>query len=271
MKRDSKQKRSNIMPENPSVIEISDLSFRYSPSAPPVLENVSFTVPSGSSGCIVGPNGGGKSTLLKLMLGLLQPDTGSVRIFGKSPVKARSKIGYMPQYHQLDSSFPASVLEVALMGRITPKTIFGYKKQDKTAAIEALDILGIADLAEHSFAGLSGGQRQRVLIARALAGEPELLLLDEPTANIDPGAEEQFYGTLELLRKKMTVITVSHDLGFVNRETDLVICVNRSVSIHQATDFTAETANEVYHHHVNMIQHDHECFCHCHKEHECNE
>ena len=134
--------------------------------------------------------------------------------------------------------------------------------------MEALDTVGIADLAERSFAGLSGGQRQRVLIARALAGEPELLLLDEPTANIDPGAEEQFYSTLEKLRRQMTVITVSHDLGFVNRETDLIICVNRSVNIHNAADFTAETANEVYHHHVSMIKHDHACFCHCGKEHE---
>ena len=246
------------------VIEIKNLSFHYTSGAP-VLENVSFAIRPGQSGCIVGPNGGGKSTLLKLMLGLLTPASGSIRIFGTSPVEARSKIGYMPQYHQLDASFPASVLEVALMGRITPFTFLRYKKSDYLAAMQALDILGIADLAERSFAGLSGGQRQRVLIARALAGSPELLLLDEPTANIDPGAEEQFYATLEQIRKQMTVITVSHDLGFVNRETDLVICVNRTVNMHNATDFTAETANEVYHHHVNMIKHEHDCFCHCKK------
>lgn len=254
--------------QNPKpIIEINNVSFSYIPGQIPVLDDVSLTVVSGQSGCIVGPNGGGKSTLLKLMLGLLQPDTGTLKIFGCSPIKARRKIGYMPQYHQLDASFPASVLEVTLMGRITPSTIFSYRKSDRIAAINALETLGIADLADRSFAGLSGGQRQRVLIARALAGEPELLLLDEPTANIDPGAEEQFYATLEQLRKKMTVITVSHDLGFVNRETDLVICVNRTVSLHQASGFTAETANEVYHHDVNMIKHDHACFCHCKKEH----
>ncbi|MBE6356452.1 MAG: ABC transporter ATP-binding protein [Lentisphaerae bacterium] len=247
------------------VIEIKDLSFCYTPDMP-VLENVSFVVSPGQSGCIVGPNGGGKSTLLKLMLGLLAPTSGTIRIFGMTPADARSKTGYMPQYHQLDASFPASVLEVTLMGRITPFTLFRYKKADIQAAMQALDILGIADLADRSFAGLSGGQRQRVLIARALAGSPELLLLDEPTANIDPGAEEQFYATLDQLRKQMTVITVSHDLGFVNRETDMVICVNRTVNMHRATDFTAETANEVYHHHVNMIKHDHACFCHCGKE-----
>ena len=254
----------------PPIIEVKNLSFAYSPGIP-VLENVSFAINAGQSGCIVGPNGGGKSTLLKLMLGLLQPDTGTIRIFDRFPVNARAKIGYMPQYHQLDASFPASVMEVTLMGRIKPGTLFAYRKSDRLAALEALDILGIADLAQRSFAGLSGGQRQRVLIARALAGQPELLLLDEPTANIDPGAEEQFYSTLDQLRRRMTVITVSHDLGFVNRETDLVICVNRSVNLHHATDFTAETADAVYHHHVNLIKHDHSCFCHCEKEHECHD
>ena len=247
------------------IIEVRNLSFGYTPAGK-VLENVSFDICAGQSGCIVGPNGGGKSTLLKLMLGLLSPDSGSINIFGTSPVKARSKIGYMPQYHQLDSAFPASVLEVAMMGRITGRTLFKYSKADRQAAMNALDILGIANLAECSFAGLSGGQRQRVLIARALAGNPQLLLLDEPTANIDPGAEEQFYQTLDELRQRMTVITVPHDLGFVNRETDLIICVNRLVNVHNATDFNADTADAVYHHHVNMINHDHSCFCHCKKD-----
>ncbi len=251
------------MSEAVPIIEMSDVSFRYQADNP-VVENATFSVFPGQSGCIVGPNGGGKSTLLKLMLGLLTPDEGKIRIFGTTPEAARSRIGYMPQYHQLDAAFPASALEVALMGRITPRTLFAYRRKDREAAMAALAELGIDNLADRSFAGLSGGQRQRVLIARALAGEPELLLLDEPTANIDPGAEEQFYATLDRLRRRMTVITVSHDLGFVNRETDLVICVNRRVLMHHAADFTAQTADEVYHHHVSMIQHDHSCFCHCH-------
>ena len=248
-----------------TIIEIKNLNFSYQ-SDSPVIENASFSVRQGESGCIIGPNGGGKSTLLKLMLGLLQPASGTIRIFGKSPIEARAKIGYMPQYHQLDPAFPASVLEVALMGRVTPKTFFGYSKKDRNIAFEALSEVGIADLAQKSFAGLSGGQRQRVLIARALAGEPEILLLDEPTANIDPGAEEQFFSTLEHLRQKMTVITVSHDLGFVNRETDLIICVNRQVNLHSAATFSADTANEIYHHHVNLVKHDHSCFCCCENE-----
>lgn len=249
---------SNITP----VIEINALKFSYTPGET-IVECPFLTVNSGQSGCIVGPNGGGKTTLLRLLLGLLKPESGSIRVFGKTPTEARKEIGYMPQYHQLDPAFPVSALEVALMGRISPATLFGYRKSDKTAAMAALDELGIADLADKSFASLSGGQRQRVLIARALAGSPKLLLLDEPTANIDPGAEEQFYATLDGLRKRMTVITVSHDLGFVNKETDLVICVNRQVVLHHAAEFTAETANEVYHHHMNMIRHSHSCFCGC--------
>ena len=245
-----------------NIIEISGLNFGYDPGILN-LEDVSFTVPKGCSGCIVGPNGGGKSTLLKLLLGLLVPTSGSVRIFGKSPLEARSKIGYMPQYHKLDAAFPVSVFEVALMGRMRRNFWGRYSNADKVAALEALDEMGIADLRERSFSALSGGQRQRVLIARALAGDPELLLLDEPTANIDPGAEEQFHGALECLRKRMTVLTVSHDLGFVSRGIDLVICVNHFVSLHQAAEFTAEAANAVYHHDVKMIKHTHHCFCNC--------
>lgn len=244
------------------VIELQNVDFAYD-SGELVIENAALKVMPGESGCIVGPNGGGKSTLLKLLLGLLTPDRGTVKIFGKSPVEVRRRIGYMPQYHQLDSAFPVSALEVALMGRVSRKTFFRHSRSDREFALEVLAELGIADLAERSFAGLSGGQRQRVLIARALAGEPELLLLDEPTANIDPGAEEQFYGILEELRKRMTVVTVSHDLGFVNRETDLVICVNKQVVTHLPAEFTAETANEIYHHHMSLIKHDHSCFCHC--------
>ncbi|MBR1953019.1 MAG: ABC transporter ATP-binding protein [Lentisphaeria bacterium] len=244
------------------VIEVNDLSFAYEAGSP-ILEDVNFSIQEGQSGCIVGPNGGGKSTLLKLLLGLLLPDNGSIRLFGQPPRDSRRLVGYMPQYHQLDAAFPVTAIEVAEMGCIKPGFFPFYSKKDRADAMAALDELGIADLADRTFADLSGGQRQRVLIARALACHPRLLLLDEPTANIDPGAEEQFYATLAVLRKRMTVLTVSHDLGFVNRETDVIICVNRKVSVHQAENFTAEAADAVYHHEMNFIRHDHDCFCHC--------
>ena len=245
-----------------TILEIRGLDFAYTPGEP-ILTGVDLTLRAGESGCIVGPNGGGKSTLLKLILGLLQPTAGEIRLFGVPPCESRLRVGYMPQYHLLDPAFPVTVGEVVLMGRLRGGFKFRYSRADREAADAALEELGIAELAKHSFAALSGGQRQRVLIARAIVCEPELLLLDEPTANIDPGAGERFYATLETLRKRMTVLTVSHDLGFVNREIDRVICVNRTVSIHSASGFTAETADEVYHHHVKLIRHDHSCFCRC--------
>ncbi len=243
------------------IIELKQVDFHYAQE--PTLEGVDLTVYRGQSGCIVGPNGGGKSTLLKILLGLLEPTRGEVRIFGTSPEDARSRVGYMPQYHLLDPAFPATVLEVVLSGRMHSFFIGRYSRKDRAIAMDALEELGITSLAGRSFSRLSGGQRQRVLIARAIAGEPELLLLDEPTANIDPGAGERFYAALEELRHRMTVLTVSHDLGFVSRGSDLVICVNRQVTIHQAEHFTQQTANAVYHHEVELIKHDHSCFCHC--------
>ena len=244
------------------IVELSDVWFGYEPGVP-ALEGVNFKIERGRSGCIVGPNGGGKSTLMRLLLGLLTPQKGKIRVIGTTQVAARPHIGYMPQYHQLDAAFPVTVFEVVLMGRMRKGFWGRYAAADREAACRALEEMGIPELASRSFSELSGGQRQRVLIARALASEPELLLLDEPTANIDPGAEEQFYATLDVLRKRMTVLTVSHDLGFVNREIDLVICVNRRVTVHEAAAFSAETANEVYHHQVNLIKHDHACFCNC--------
>ena len=245
---------------NEIIVDLRDVSFAYETDASEVLKNVTFSIRRGQSGCIVGPNGGGKSTLLKLMLALLQPTSGKIELFGKHPADVRLKIGYMPQYHQLDAAFPATAYEVIRMGRLG---IRSSARRDREIIFSIMDELGISALAEKKFSSLSGGQRQRVLIARALSCEPELLLLDEPTANIDPGAEEQFYATLAHLRERMTVLTVSHDLGFVNRETDLIICVNKIVSIHEAAQFTAEAANAVYHHEMNLIQHDHDCFCSC--------
>lgn len=250
------------MSDTTPIVEVRNLNFQYDPGSR-TLENVSFAILPGESASIIGPNGGGKSTLLKLILGLLSPDSGVIRVLGKSPVEARRKVGYMPQYHQLDAAFPILVREVVLQGTLRRGFWGRYSSQQRETARDALAEMGIAELENRSFAELSGGQRQRVLIARALASCPELLLLDEPTANIDPGAEEQFYGTLCELRKKMSILTVSHDLGFVNREIDKIICVNREISIHHADDFNQDLANHIYHHDVGLVHHDHACFCSC--------
>ena len=245
-----------------AVIELENVDFGYAPGEL-TLENVNLTVRRGESGCIVGPNGGGKSTLLKLLLGLIEPRRGRVRLFGLPPAEGRLKVGYMPQYHLLDPVFPITAFEVVLSGRMRSWRPLWFGREDRLAAERAMREIGISHLAGRKFSSLSGGQRQRVLIARALACSPELLLLDEPTANIDPGAEEQFYATLQRLRERMSILTVSHDLGFVNRETDRIICVNRRVSLHDAASFDQRTADEIYHHSVSMVHHDHACFCGC--------
>ncbi|MDD3153302.1 MAG: ABC transporter ATP-binding protein [Victivallaceae bacterium] len=241
---------------NENAVEIHDLDFSYLAKSAPVLSRINLNIPVGANACVIGPNGGGKSTLLKLILGLLKPQKGCVHVFGTDPVSARPKVGYMPQYHKLDSDFPISVRDVVIMGRLRP---FGfYRREDREKARAALAEVGVADLEKRSFAELSGGQRQRVLIARALCGDPELLLLDEPTANIDPGAGEQFYRTLAQLRKRMTLVTISHDLGFVDKNVDMVICVNRSLTIHDPVALSEHEMDSLYHHAVAPVHH---CKC----------
>lgn len=242
------------------IIEISNLSFSYHDN--PVLENVDLKIEKGELASIVGPNGGGKTTLLKLMLGLLKPDEGQIKVFATTPEKARSKIGYMPQHAQLDPQFPISALDVVLMGQVDrceKGLIRGFPRQSTSTARAALAEVGLGDLAQKSFNELSGGQRQRVLIARALCSEPELLLLDEPTSNIDPRSEENLYKTLARLNRQMTILLVSHDLGFVSQIVKSVICVNRQVVIHPTSQINGTIIKEIYGGDFNIVRHDHRC------------
>jgi zinc transport system ATP-binding protein len=250
------------MAETPA-IEISDLWFSY--NAMPVLRDVNLRIRAGSHACIVGPNGGGKSTLLKLILGLLKPDRGTIRLFGETPEKGRRKTGYTPQYGLFDPKFPATVFDVVLTGRIGHG---GSRGSDRAAAGEALREVGLADLSKRSFAALSGGQRQRVLIARALASEPEMLLLDEPTAGLDIAAEEEFHDLLAHLGRKLTLLIVSHDVGFVSDLVDTVVCVNReTVMVHPTAELTGELFSELYGRDVRLIRHDHNCLTDCERRH----
>ena len=211
-----------------------------------VLENVSFSIDDCVSTAVIGPNGGGKTTLLRLMLGLIEPDCGTVRIFGKSPRESRKRIGYVPQAIRFDPLFPVSVREIVLMGRLDRLPFGFFKKECKDAAVAALTRVGLEDIADKPFADLSGGQRQRVLIARALASGPELLLLDEPTANIDLTVEAKLLDTLEDLEKQMTIVMVSHDLGLVKRITTSALCVHGHVHSHQIDDLDGELVTEIF-------------------------
>jgi len=240
------------------VIEIKDLNFSY--DGAPVLESVNLLVEPLDFACIVGPNGGGKTTLLKLILGLEKPKSGTVRIFGEPPERTRSSIGYMPQFAHMDRMFPITVMDVVLTGRLGRKKLIGrYSKTDKEMALKALSEVGMEGMSKRSFGVLSGGQRQRLLISRALVSEPELLLLDEPTANLDPQAEQDFYSLLHDLNHRLTIVLVSHDLAFVSSSVKTVICVNRKVAVHPTKDIPSDVAGDILAGDFRMILHDQEC------------
>ncbi len=252
------------------VIQLRDVAFSY--GGEPVLENVSFSVDPFEAVCVVGPNGGGKTTLVRLILGLLSPSRGEIRVFGQSPRRARLRVGYMPQHVQHDAQFPVTAMDLVLMGRLGCRSAAlpderrlchilrratGWPApSDRRVALDALDRVDMADCAARTFASLSGGQRQRVLIARALAGRPDLLLLDEPTSNVDSLAESRLLDLLRELNNQMTIVMVSHDLGFVSEFVDRVICVNRSVAVHPTSQMTGQAIRDIYGGDVRRVRHD---------------
>lgn len=242
--------------KRPHEIILKSVSFAYKHRN--ILEEVNLKIKKGEFASIVGPNGGGKTTLLKLMLGLIKPDKGQIQIFGQPPGKSRYKIGYMPQYAHLDMDFPATVMDVVLMGRLTNNR-FWFSKKDREESLAAIDEVGMSKYTESGFSELSGGQKQRILIARALCSRPELLLLDEPTANVDSKTEENLFSILQKLNSKMTILLVSHDLGFVSKYVKSVICVNRQVVIHPTTLMDGTVIKDIYNGDLRMVRHDHRC------------
>ncbi len=235
-------------------VEVRGLSYAY--GARRVLEQVDLDVATGEFIGLVGPNGGGKSTLLKLMLGLLEPRAGSVRIFGKRPRQARALLGYVPQFRGFESDYPISVLKTVLHGRLgQTRTLFGWRRQDREIASQALDSVGLADLADRRLNTLSGGQLQRVLIARALACEPKLLLLDEPTANVDSQVESSLFDLLRKLNKELTILVVSHDIGFISNYVGRVACLNRRLVCHETSLVDAAAIAAMYGDGARMIHH----------------
>jgi zinc transport system ATP-binding protein len=238
-------------------IRIQNLSFGY-PGGATVLENVSLNIDEHEFVGIIGPNGGGKSTLLKLMLGLLDPISGSVSVFGHSPKQARQRIGYVPQYSTFVRQFPISVVDTVALGLVGNGSMFGgIRRDEREIALEILRQLAIEHLAPRNISSLSGGQLQRVLIARALISKPSLLLLDEPTASIDPHGEEDIFKILASLKQKLTIIVVSHDVGFVSSYVTKIACVSKNIVIHQPSEMSAETLSRLYGGHVHAIVHDH--------------
>ena len=221
------------------IIEIQNLSFAY--NSQEVLKDVSLTVKQGEFLALIGPNGGGKTTLLKLILGLLDADKGTIRVFGHPPRKASHRIGYVPQDVHINKHFPVTAMDVVLMGRrASGKGRAHHSKEDRGAAQNALETVGMGDFIQRRIGRLSGGQRQRVFIARALATDPDVLLLDEPTASIDPQGQSDFYTLLKDLNETVTVVLVSHDLMILTSYVRSVACVNQQVHYHDEAEITEE-------------------------------
>ena len=251
------------MPTQP-IIEIKNLNFSYNKDQP-VLEKVSFSVPAGDYVGILGPNGGGKTTLLKILVGLLKPNDGQVYIFGQdiNKLKNRSEIGYVPQrVAQDNATFPATVYEIVESGLVAKNGLFGsISKQDTQAIADALRTTNISNLKFRLMSQLSGGQRQRVYLARALASKPKILILDEPFVGVDPTSQKDFYNFLKELNFQhgITILFVSHDIDTITGEVKSVLCLNRGLFCYGAKEIIEEEEMiaKVYGKNITHIHHPH--------------
>ncbi|MFP4475739.1 MAG: metal ABC transporter ATP-binding protein [Desulfatibacillaceae bacterium] len=240
--------------ESRPVVEMENVVFSY--DGAPVLQDVDLTVEDGEFCALIGPNGGGKTTLIKLMLGLLQPDAGTVRLLGREPKMSAALAGYVPQRVPADTGFPVSVMDVALMGRLRgPGGQFRFSGRDREAAREALERLGMWPHRHRRIGRLSGGQRQRVIIARALAAEPRVLFLDEPGSSVDPTGQADLYRLLRELNRTITIVLVSHEIMTLSSYVKSVACVNRKVHYHGSSEMTQDMLDMAYECPVELVAH----------------
>ena len=228
-----------------TIVKIEDLDFAYNGET--VLKGVNLTVRQKDFIAIIGPNGGGKTTLLKLILGLLIPDRGTIQIDSQAPQKASVNIGYVPQNIPMSQKFPITAIDVVLMGKLNPKKRFSRQSAaNRRDALAALERMEMAAYVDKKIGTLSGGQRQRVFIARALVTQPSILLLDEPTTNIDTKGQADFFRLLKELNKEMTILMVSHDLLAVSSYVKSVACVNKRLHYHDQAEITGDMLETMY-------------------------
>ena len=243
------------------IVAAKNVSFSYNNEL--VIDDANFVINKGEFIGVIGPNGSGKTTLLKLLLGLLKPRVGSIQLFGKDSAEFKDwyKIGYVPQRLAVaDSSFPATVEEVVAMGRFSRIGLFSRLSAKDNAVIkEVIDFFELTSLKDKRVTELSGGQQQKVFIARAMASEPSLLLLDEPTTGVDVFAEKMFYDTLSKLNKKhkVTLVLVSHDIGMVTSYVNRLICINRKIMACPAHLHDVNQLRDIYGEGFKMVKHDH--------------
>jgi zinc transport system ATP-binding protein len=238
------------------VLELRDVWLSY--GGEPVLEQIDLTLEPRAYLAILGPNGGGKTTLLKVLLGLVAPDRGTVRVLGAPPRRTRGRVGYVPQRFQFDLDFPIRVLDVVLMGRLgRGRLLRPFGAADRDVAQAMLEKVEMQDMLTRPIGSLSGGQIQRVLIARALALEPRLLLLDEPMASLDERIGLSLWELLEELSHEMSVVVVSHDIGAISRYVRSVACLNRRLYTHPSEKLTHEMLEASYGCPVDLLAHGH--------------
>jgi zinc transport system ATP-binding protein len=244
------------------IVEIRNVSVRYA-NGVQALDDINLDVNDKDLIALIGPNGAGKSTLLKVILGLIKPITGSVRLLGSEDLTKNLKyVGYVPQSAQArDQNLPFSVFETVMLGRTPHAGMFhGLGEKDKRKVEEVLKLFGILDLKDRKIGQLSGGQSQRVFLAKAMVADPKLLLLDEPTSGVDTTSKTEFYNTLGRLNKEtgITVILSSHDIGVITKIANRVLCINRTQFFcGENADFHASTEiHKMYNHPVEIIDHD---------------
>lgn len=238
-----------------NAIEIENLNVDYNNIN--VLKDINLTIEDKEFVAVIGPNGGGKTTLLKAILGLVKPSKGNIRVYGSSLEDKSRAIGYVPQFTKFEKTFPIDVFDVVLTGRLKSNIKFfhRYSKEDIEYAQSIMNMLDIYELKDRQIGQLSGGQLQRVLIARALCTEPKLLLLDEPTASLDEQSKNNIYLILKELNKKITILIVTHDGGFVFSYIDKVACLNQKLFYHGEPELNKDTMDKVYGCPVDAIAH----------------
>jgi len=247
-----------------AVIDLQAVEFSY--GSIPTLSAIDLTVAEGEFLGIVGPNAGGKSTLLKLILGLLQPQSGKIRVLDRHPESAGRMLGYVPQYPSFPRDFPITVEQVVQLGRLGIKRSGSWwealwpvrvSRVDREAARKALAEVEADDIVARRIGNLSGGQLQRVLVARALVGDPRILILDEPTANLDQRLEGDIFDLLKQLNVRMTILIVSHDVGFICSYVTRVACINRTLVCHRTDAIDGQVIQALYGEQMRMVAHQH--------------
>ena len=236
-------------------VKVENLSVYYGKT--PAITDVSLDIPKGEYLGIIGPNGSGKTTLLKSIAGLIPVKHGEIFIFDKKIEKKDAIIGYVPQISMVDRKFPITALEVVMTGKMKEglAPFFKFTKSDKEISQILLDKVGIEHLKDRQISELSGGEFQKMLIARALAMNPDILLLDEPTANVDVKSNEQIYNLLNELNRKVTIILVTHDLFAVSSHVHKIACLNGRLVYHGEPELNQEIVNSLYGCPVDLIAH----------------